>query len=569
MENTTSASCESVNDVLIPVDPVVLVCTALPLALLAALSHFLGLGLERRLLIGIVRAFVQLMCCGYILKPLFVYGVHQTVWAGGLVLLYLICMTILAAHETSQRTRYIFPNMFHFLLVIFGINISWVSVFAFGILLKPVPLWDPHYSIPIVGMLLGNCINGVALSLNHILSSLKERASDMELLLSFGANVHEAASDCVVESIRVGAMPICNGLAVIGIISIPGMMTGQILGGTSVVDAAKYQILITYLIAICAISTILMEVLLAVRVGYDVTKQRLQTDKFLLRSDMGRKNILQSIKSAWSKDGSREKEPLLMSISYDAPRSVTVKDSIEVKILQSNNVQTNVPLIQVRNASLSFMSRSDSGLTRSTLFHNRSLSCNTGEFVLITGPSGTGKTQLLKLIASLIAMDGEKNPDSDLLFRGRSYRDYSNQAQWRRKIRYVSQSKVNIPGTPLDFIEKISSLQSWRSGNDEVLSADDVIRDVSNYVDQWDLDSRICLKTEWTKLSGGEAQRVFCAIALSSRPSVLLMDESTSSLDKVSKVKVEQSVMASTNAGTCVLWISHDAEQIERLSTSV
>jgi putative ABC transport system permease protein len=77
------------------------------------------------------------------------------------------------------------------------------------------------------GMLLGNCINGVSLSLNVFLTSLVESSREVELFLSFGASSYEASSRLLREAVRTGAMPQLNSMAIIGIISIPGMMTGE------------------------------------------------------------------------------------------------------------------------------------------------------------------------------------------------------------------------------------------------------------------------------------------------------------------------------------------------------
>lgn len=111
----------------------------------------------------------------------------------------------------------------------------------FGLILQPIPVWSPTYVIPIVGMLLGNCINGISLSLNSMLTSMVDSAREIELLLSFGASSYEAVSRLLNEAVRTGTMPQLNGMAIIGIISIPGMMTGQILGGSPVREAARYQ----------------------------------------------------------------------------------------------------------------------------------------------------------------------------------------------------------------------------------------------------------------------------------------------------------------------------------------
>ena len=141
-------------------------------------------------------------------------------------------------------------------------------------------------------MLLGNCINGVSLSLNAMLTSVVESSREIELMLSFGANSYEASSRLIKESIRVGSMPQFNSMAIIGLISIPGMMTGQILGGSTVTQAARYQILIIYLIAFCCFGSILAEVLFTVRVCFD-SRTMLRLDR--LKRNNKKKSHLSAI----------------------------------------------------------------------------------------------------------------------------------------------------------------------------------------------------------------------------------------------------------------------------------
>jgi putative ABC transport system permease protein len=118
--------------------------------------------------------------------------------------------------------------MFVCVLAAFLLNVGLVSMFAFLIIIRPHPVWDPQYTIPIIGMLLGNCINAVALSMNAFITSLVEQSQEVELFLSFGATPEEASARLTREAVRVGAMPMLNSMAVIGLISVPGMMTGQV-----------------------------------------------------------------------------------------------------------------------------------------------------------------------------------------------------------------------------------------------------------------------------------------------------------------------------------------------------
>jgi len=175
------------------------------------------------MIMGTIRTFVQLSILGFILQPIFERG-ETCPW---LVLAYTIVMVLIAAYESMHRSRYQFSGMFVAVLISMAGNVLWVSLFAFCVVLQLDPLWDPQYVIPIVGMLLGNSVNGIALALNHMLTALKEQASEIELYLAFGATPREASNRLLKEAVRVGAMPQLNSMAMIGIINIPGMMTGQ------------------------------------------------------------------------------------------------------------------------------------------------------------------------------------------------------------------------------------------------------------------------------------------------------------------------------------------------------
>jgi putative ABC transport system permease protein len=205
---------------LITVSPIGILITMVPLLLVAWASAAMGLGIESPILVGTVRALIQLSILGLILDPIFVWGIE--LW--WLVPGYCGIMILLASYESSVRSKYYLEGQFLMVLVPMTLTIVGVSAFAFGVVLRPKPLWDPQYVIPIVGMLLGNCINGVSLALNSILTSLMESSREIELLLSFGANSYEASSRLCRDAVRTGSMPQLNGMAIIGIISIPGIL---------------------------------------------------------------------------------------------------------------------------------------------------------------------------------------------------------------------------------------------------------------------------------------------------------------------------------------------------------
>ncbi len=107
-------------------------------------------------------------------------------------------------------------------LAIFS-SIIVVGGFAFLVVIRPEPRWNPQYVIPICGMLLGNCINGVSLSVNDLTKQIMEGGRrEIELFLSFGASGWESMLRLTKEAVAAGATPTINSLNVIGLVSIPG-----------------------------------------------------------------------------------------------------------------------------------------------------------------------------------------------------------------------------------------------------------------------------------------------------------------------------------------------------------
>jgi putative ABC transport system permease protein len=121
-----------------------------------------------------------------------------------------------------------------------------IALFA---LVRVRPWYSPHYAIPLVGMILGNTLNGIALGLDRLGSELNARRGEIEGLLALGATRWEAARGPVQQAIRTGMIPILNAMMVVGIVSLPGMMTGQLLAGVDPIQAVKYQIVIMFLIS--------------------------------------------------------------------------------------------------------------------------------------------------------------------------------------------------------------------------------------------------------------------------------------------------------------------------------
>jgi len=209
------------------------------------LSAVLRLGMGRRLLVASTRMVVQLLLLGLILEWVFESANGPAVLGMGLLMGTVAGVT--AARRTSIRFRAAYLDS---VLVIVTTAFLVTGVAVLGIL-RPSPWWDPQYLIPLLGMLLGNALTGISLGLDRFLTGVFRGRARVEGYLALGATRWEAARGEIQESLRVGLIPTVNSMLVMGIVSLPGMMTGQILAGADPADAVRYQIMIMFMIAAC------------------------------------------------------------------------------------------------------------------------------------------------------------------------------------------------------------------------------------------------------------------------------------------------------------------------------
>ena len=124
-----------------------------------------------------------------------------------------------------------------------------ITIFSLNVIIGIKPWYEPQYAIPLLGMLLGNTMTGIAIALDRLTQTSWQQRTVIEARLMLGQKWNEAIGDIQKESIRSGLIPILNAMAVAGLVSLPGMMTGQILAGSPPLEAVKYQILIMFLIS--------------------------------------------------------------------------------------------------------------------------------------------------------------------------------------------------------------------------------------------------------------------------------------------------------------------------------
>ena len=210
----------------------------------AAADLALRLGLGRRLLLAAARATVQLALLGLILGLVFE---TEGPWAVlGITLVMGTVAGIEAVRRGSRRVPGIFAASVGVMLV------SSFAVTAYGLLVvidTPGAWYAPRYAIPLLGMVLGNALNGIGLGLDTALEGFDEDRARVELYLAHGATRRQAAAPVLRRAARRGMIPILNAMVAVGVISVPGMMTGQLLAGEDPETAARYQLFILFAIA--------------------------------------------------------------------------------------------------------------------------------------------------------------------------------------------------------------------------------------------------------------------------------------------------------------------------------
>ena len=215
------------------------------IVLMALLSWRMKLGLAPQLLIAALRTTVQLLLIGMILTTLFAH-----VQLGWMTLMAVI-MLMAAGREVMGRQKRRFSGWWGFGMGTLSMFLSSfaITILALKVIISVQPWYQPQYAIPLLGMLLGNTMNGISIGLDRLTSTSWDQRAIIEGRLMLGEKWSQAIEHIRRQSVRSGMIPIINSMAAAGLVSLPGMMTGQILGGNPPMVAVKYQILIMFLIA--------------------------------------------------------------------------------------------------------------------------------------------------------------------------------------------------------------------------------------------------------------------------------------------------------------------------------
>lgn len=218
------------------------------------LSRWNRLSLEKDLLWGALRGAVQLIVIGHVLLLLFA---HQS---AGWVALALGVMGLVAGYTSARRVEHGPPwrRLFPFALVSLGAGaaVALVPVFLWVVPLQP--WFNARYTIPIGGMMLSNAMNVVALVFERTFAAAAASSEEIEQMLALGATPKQALERHTRAAVRAALIPTLNGLLTVGLVALPGMMTGQLISGTAPEQAVRYQIVILYqLVAVAAVAGVI------------------------------------------------------------------------------------------------------------------------------------------------------------------------------------------------------------------------------------------------------------------------------------------------------------------------
>lgn len=254
--------------------PLELALASLLVLLSAGASFALSLGIHRQILIAALRTAIQLMIIGLVLRALFQSSSHV------LTAVLLLVMMLAAAIEVGSRQRSRIRGAWHFLIsgAAVGLSTMVIAAFALATLSSSEDWTAPRIIIPVAGIILGTSMNAASVAMNSLLSSLTLERGAIEGQLALGHTRWQAMAPLMRRAVHAGAIPTINQMAGAGIITLPGIMSGQILVGQDPMAAAKSQIFLMFLLCAASVVSIIIAVGLAIARLTD-ERHRLRLDR--------------------------------------------------------------------------------------------------------------------------------------------------------------------------------------------------------------------------------------------------------------------------------------------------
>jgi putative ABC transport system permease protein len=211
-------------------------------AVAIGLASFQGFGLEKDIIVGTIRSILQLLFIGYALVYIFMI---TSVWLTSGILLV---MGLIAAYTARGRIKKPYPKAIPILWFSLIVGTFVAVAFITRIAIRDPQALSARYLVPLGSMVIGNALNGLSLAGERFRAELIAQRDRVECLLAMGATSARAAADCARASFVAGMIPTINMMMVIGLIQIPGIMTGQVLAGVDPIYAARYQLLVLFML---------------------------------------------------------------------------------------------------------------------------------------------------------------------------------------------------------------------------------------------------------------------------------------------------------------------------------
>jgi putative ABC transport system permease protein len=221
-------------------------------ALAIGLSSWQRLGLAVPIAIAAGRTILQLLAVGYVLA--IVFALDNPLAVLGILLVMLAIATITARNRIGKKIPRLLLVIFGSLLFSAALTLSYTNL----LIVQPDTWYAPQYLIPLGGIILGNAMNGAAIAGERLVSTINSSRLEIETHLSLGATPQHAVAGYRKEAIRAGLIPTLNQMMVVGVVTLPGIITGQLLSGVDPLNAASYQILIMFLLAFTNLLTTIL-----------------------------------------------------------------------------------------------------------------------------------------------------------------------------------------------------------------------------------------------------------------------------------------------------------------------
>ena len=227
------------------------------------INRRLRLTINKTMFTSIIRMCVQLSFVGVYLEFLFKFNspVLNTIYL--LIMISIACQSII--RSSNLKTKLFFMPVFFSLFIPFTV----ILIFFNAVVVRIDNLFEAKYLIPIGGMLLGNCLRSIIIGLNNFYSGIQKDEKVYLYSISIFNNRIQALKPYFKESFLAAITPIIASMATIGLVSLPGMMTGQILGGSIPIVAIKYQIAIMLSIFYTEYFSTMLSVLFSLKVGFN------------------------------------------------------------------------------------------------------------------------------------------------------------------------------------------------------------------------------------------------------------------------------------------------------------